>query len=71
MILQEDNPIEKVSENKLPNVTLHFVMPEETRAEHCQHDSPTIGQELMADWLADVFGIDRRDLMTRFFNPLI
>jgi dienelactone hydrolase len=44
------------------NVTLRFVLPEETGAEHCQHDNPTIGQELMADWLADVFGIDQQAL---------
>jgi dienelactone hydrolase len=44
--------------------TLRFVMPEETGAEHCQHDNPTIGQELMADWLADVFGIDQRTLVS-------
>ena len=36
------------------DVTLRFVTEEETGAEHCQHDNPTIGQELMADWLADV-----------------
>jgi hypothetical protein len=46
------------------NATLRFVMPEETGAEHCQHDNPTIGQELMADWLADVFGIDQRALLS-------
>lgn len=53
------------------NVTLRFVMPEETGAEHCQHDNPTIGQELMADWLADVFGIDQRKLLKMSNNPLI
>lgn len=53
------------------NVTLRFVTPEETGAEHCQHDNPTIGQELMADWLADVFGIDQRALRARALNPLI
>ncbi len=53
------------------NVTLRFVTPEETGAEHCQHDNPTIGQELMADWLADVFGIDQRALAARALNPLI
>ncbi len=47
------------------NATLRFVMPEETGAEHCQHDNPTIGQELMADWLADVFGIDQRELLAK------
>jgi pimeloyl-ACP methyl ester carboxylesterase len=53
------------------NVTLRFVTPEETGAEHCQHDNPTIGQELMADWLADVFAIDQRALAERALNPLI
>jgi hypothetical protein len=51
--------------------TLRFVMPEETGADHCQHDNPTIGQELMADWLADVFGIDQRALGKKALNPLI
>ncbi|MGH7529861.1 MAG: alpha/beta hydrolase family protein, partial [Gemmatimonadales bacterium] len=44
------------------NATLRFVTPAETGAEHCQHDNPTIGQELMADWLAGVFRIDQRTL---------
>jgi pimeloyl-ACP methyl ester carboxylesterase len=56
---------------KSVNVTLRFVMPEETGADHCQHDNPTIGQELMADWLADVFKIDQRTLMQTSLNPLI
>ena len=40
-------------------VTLRLTSEEETGAEHCQHDNPTLGQELMGDWLADVFGIDQ------------
>jgi len=43
-------------------VTLRLTSEEETGAEHCQHDNPTLGQELMADWLADVFRIDQRGL---------
>ncbi len=43
-------------------VTLRLTSAEETGAEHCQHDNPTLGQELMIDWLADVFGIDQRTL---------
>ena len=35
---------------------------EETGAEHCQHDNPTMGQELMLDWLCDVFRIDQRQV---------
>jgi dienelactone hydrolase len=44
------------------DVTLTLVSPEQTGAEHCQHDNPTIGEELMFDWLADRFGIDERRL---------
>ncbi len=44
------------------DVTLRFLSQEETGADHCQHDNPTIGQEIMADWLADRFGIDERGL---------
>ncbi|MBM1144986.1 alpha/beta hydrolase [Alcanivorax sp. ZXX171] len=43
------------------DVTLEMVSVEETGAEHCQHDNPTIGQEKMADWLADRFGIDQQE----------
>jgi dienelactone hydrolase len=53
------------------DVTLRFVTKEETGAEHCQHDNPTIGQELMADWLADRFGIDQRALRNKARDPLI
>jgi dienelactone hydrolase len=44
------------------DVTLRLTTEEETGAEHCQHDNPTLGQELMIDWLADVFRIDQREL---------
>jgi len=43
-------------------VTLRLTSEEETGAEHCQHDNPTLGQELMIDWLADVFRIEQRRL---------
>jgi dienelactone hydrolase len=45
------------------NVTLRLTTEEETGAEHCQHDNPTLGQELMADWLADIFRVDQRTLI--------
>ena len=51
--------------------TLRFISEEETGAEHCQHDNPTIGQELLSDWLADLFGIDQKALLKRSWNPLI
>lgn len=39
------------------------------RGPHCQHDNPTIGQEMLADWLADRFGIDQRPLLKTSINP--
>ena len=50
------------------DATLRFVTEEETGADHCQHDNPTIGQEIMLDWLADRFGIDQRQLVNK--DPL-
>src|SRR3546814_9781353 len=53
------------------NVTLNLVGEDETGAEHCQHDNPTIGQEYLTDWLADVFGIDQKELLGTSLHPLI
>ncbi|MFM9578061.1 hypothetical protein, partial [Streptomyces turgidiscabies] len=53
------------------DVTLRLTSPEEPGAEHCQHDNPTLGQEILCDWLADVFKIDQRDLLRTGWNPLI
>lgn len=47
------------------DVTLDLIAAEETGAEHCQHDNPSIGQERIADWLAARFGIDQRRLRHR------
>jgi pimeloyl-ACP methyl ester carboxylesterase len=50
------------------DVTLRLLTAEETGAEHCQHDNPTIGQEVLCDWLADKLKVDQRALKgaTRF-----
>ncbi|KAA0078268.1 alpha/beta hydrolase [Tardiphaga sp. P9-11] len=53
------------------DATLRVLEPDETGAEHCQHDNPTIGQEVLADWLADKFKIDQRALLKTSFNPLV
>lgn len=45
------------------DVTLKLLGADETGAEHCQHDNPTIGEEYMLDWLADRFAIDERALL--------
>jgi len=44
------------------DATLRLTSEEETGAEHCQHDNPTLGQEIMLDWLADVFKVDQTRL---------
>src|ERR1700759_5511242 len=53
------------------DATLRILDPEETGAEHCQHDNPTIGQEVLADWLANRFGIEQRVLLKTSINPLV
>ena len=53
------------------NVTRRLVDEEETGADHCQHDNPTIGQEMLADWLAGVFEIDERELMSKTLAPIL
>lgn len=47
------------AKSKGVDVTFRLLTEEETGAEHCQHDNPTLGQEIMADWLADLFQIDQ------------
>lgn len=59
------------AKSKGVNVTLRLVEEDETGADHCQHDNPTIGQELMMDWLADVFKINQRELSKKAMNSLI
>lgn len=44
------------------DVTLEILPDEMTGAEHCQHDNPTLGQEVMLDWLSDRLGINQREL---------
>lgn len=53
------------------DVTFTLVDPEDTGAEHCQHDNPTMGQEILADWLADRFGIDQTALLRTGWAPLL
>jgi len=48
------------------DVTLELVNADMTGAEHCQHDNPTLGQEIMLDWLADRFEINQTKLFNDF-----
>jgi pimeloyl-ACP methyl ester carboxylesterase len=52
------------------DVTLRFVEADETGADHCQHDNPTIGQELMLDWLTEKLGVDETALRAKAGNLL-
>ena len=60
--VENSKTVYEYAKSKGVNVTLRLTSAEETGAEHCQHDNPTLGQELMIDWLADVFRIDQRKL---------
>jgi hypothetical protein len=51
------------------DATPRVLDPQETGAGYCQHDNPTIGQ-VLADWLADRFGIDQRSLLKISRSPL-
>ncbi len=53
------------------DVTVRFLDADETGADHCQHDNPTIGQEIIGDWLADRFGIDEQALRRTITRALI
>jgi dienelactone hydrolase len=60
--VENSKTVYEYARSKGVNVTLRLTSAEETGAEHCQHDNPTLGQELMIDWLADVLRIDQRSL---------
>jgi len=60
--VENSKTVYEYARSKGVKVTLRLTSAEETGAEHCQHDNPTLGQELMIDWLADVFRIDQRAL---------
>ena len=53
------------------DVTLHLTSEEDTGADHCQHDNPTLGQEIIGDWLAEKFRIDERRLRDVALAPLL
>ena len=59
------------AKSKGVDVKLVVVSEEQTGADHCQHDNPTLGQEIMADWLVDRFDIDERALRRTALNAMI
>lgn len=60
--VEQANKVYQYAKDHGVNVELDLIGEEETGAEHCQHDNPTLGQERVNDWLADVFKIDQRKL---------
>jgi pimeloyl-ACP methyl ester carboxylesterase len=60
--VKQASRVYEYAKQKGVDVTFRLLSEEETGADHCQHDNPTIGQEIMADWLAERFGIDERAL---------
>ena len=60
--VESSKTVYEYARSKGVKVTLRLTSAEETGAEHCQHDNPTLGQELMIDWLADVLRVDQRKL---------
>jgi len=71
LTVSQAKKVHDYAKSKGVDVTLRLVSEAETGAEHCQHDNPTMGQELLADWLADRFGLDQRRLLaTQALNPL-
>jgi predicted esterase YcpF (UPF0227 family) len=57
--VEQANTVYQHAKSNGVDVTLKMFSEAETGAEHCQHDNPTLGQEVLADWLADVFRIDQ------------
>lgn len=57
--VEQANTVYQYAKSKNVNVTLKMFSETETGAEHCQHDNPTLGQEILSDWLADIFHIDQ------------
>jgi hypothetical protein len=53
------------------DVALRIIDPDDTDAEHCQYDDPTIGQKVLCNWVTDHFGIDQAALLDPAYNPLI
>ncbi len=63
--VQQASQTAEYAKGKGIDVTFCLVDAEQTGAEHCQHDNPTLGMELIGDWLTEVFGIDERNTITR------
>jgi dienelactone hydrolase len=56
--------------SKSVNVTLRMINAEETGADHCQSDNPTIGQEIIADWLTERFGVNEKEILKKSIESL-
>lgn len=61
---QQDPPrVVEYARRKGANVTYREVTAEETGADHCQHDNPSLGSDIVVDWLAHQLGIDQAEVL--------
>jgi dienelactone hydrolase len=61
---QQDPPrVVEYARSKGVNITYREVTAEETGADHCQHDNPTLGSDIVVDWLAHQLGINQAELV--------
>jgi hypothetical protein len=61
---QQDPPrVVEYAQRKGLKITYREVTAEETGADHCQHDNPTLGSDIVVDWLAHQLGIDQAALV--------
>lgn len=68
--VKQAEKVYEYAKSKGVDVTLKYMSEDETGADHCQHDNPTIGQEYMADWLAGLFGIDEKTQLEKTLRPI-
>lgn len=61
---QQDPPrVVEYARRKGVKITYREVTAEETGADHCQHDNPTLGSDIVVDWLAHQLRIDQTELV--------
>jgi hypothetical protein len=61
---QQDPPrVVEYARRKGVNIAYREVTAEETGADHCQHDNPTLGSDIVVDWLAHQLDIDQTQLV--------
>ncbi|MDA1001659.1 MAG: hypothetical protein O2807_14225 [bacterium] len=68
--VRQADKVYQYAKSKGVDVILKYLSEDETGADHCHHDNPTIGQKYMADWLAGLFGIDEKAQLAKTLRPI-